>query len=104
MIYAGFRVSPAPGQGPALLPQVARLNKIVQKNGGKPIANFIVGVGQNSGDHIHIFAYKDWAAFGAAGEALQADQEWLAFLADVGTKVGSVSSSVLQPTPESGLQ
>ena len=104
MLYAGFRVTPAPGQGPILLPQVARLNKLVQKHGAKPIANFVVGVGQNQGDQIHIFAYKDWAAFGAAGEALQADAEWLQFLADVATKVSSISSSVLQPTPESGLQ
>ena len=104
MLYAGFRVTPAPGQGPLLLPHVARMNKIVEKNGGKPVANFVVGIGQNQGDHIHLFAYKDWAAFGASGEALQADPEWVQFLAEVGTQVGSVSSNVLQPTPESGLQ
>ena len=104
MIYAGFRVTPAPGQGLMLLAQVARLNTIVKKHGAKPIANFVVGLGQNSGDHIHLFAYNDWAAFGAAGEALQADPEWQQFLAEVGTKVSSISSSMLQPAPESALQ
>jgi len=104
MIYARFQVIPAPGQGPALLAEVGKFNKLVQKHGGKPVANFSVAVGQGQGDHVHVFAYQDWAAFGAAGEALQADPEWLQFLAGVATKVAAVNSAVLSPTPESGLQ
>ena len=105
MIYAGVRVTPAPGQGLALLPYVARINEFVGKHGGKPIANFAVAVGgPGTGDHWHIFGYQDWAAFGAAGEALQADPEWLKMLAETGPKVASVSFSILQPLPESAIQ
>ena len=104
MIYAGFRVIPGPGQGPALLSEIAKFNKLVAKHGGKPVANFVVGVGQGQGEHAHLFAYADLAAFGAAGEALQADPEWQQFLAGVAGKVASVNSTIFQPTPESGLQ
>jgi len=105
MIYMGVRVTPGPGQGPALLPTVARLNELVTKHGGKPTANFAVAVGgPGSGDNVHIFGYQDWAAYGAAGEALQADPEWQKFLAENGPKVASVSLSILQPLPESAIQ
>ncbi len=105
MIYLGVRVTPAPGQALALLPYVARINEFVTKHGGKATANFAVAIGgQGSGDHVHLFAYQDWAAYGAAAEALQADAEWLKMLADTGTMVASVSLSVLQPLPESALQ
>ena len=105
MIYGGFRVTATPGQALYLAQQVPKFNKLVGKHGGKPVANFVVAVGgQGTNDHVHLFAYKDWAAYGAAGDALQADTEWQQFLAEVGTKVASVSSSVLIPLPESGLQ
>ena len=105
MLYLGIRVTPTAGNGPALLPNTARLNEFVTKHGGKPIANFVVAVGgPGSGDHLHIFAYQDWAAYGAASEALQADPEWQKFLSETGTLVASVGISLLQPLPESGLQ
>ena len=105
MIYGGFRVTPGPGQGLALLPFVARVNQIVSKHGGKPTANFIVAVGgPGSGDHIHIFGYADWAAFGAAGLSLQADPDWQKLIAEVGPKISGIASSILQPMPESALQ
>lgn len=104
MIYAAFRIVSTPGQAAFLAQQVAKFNKIIAKHGGKAVANFVVGVGQGQGDHVHLFAYKDWAAFGASGDALQADPEWLQFLGEAGTKVASVSSSILAPLPESGLQ
>src|SRR3989304_2185183 len=70
MIYAGFRVTPGPGQGLALMPLVARVNQLVSKHGGKPIANFAVAFGgPGSGDHIHIFGYQAWAAVRASGPA-----------------------------------
>lgn len=105
MIYGGFRVTPGPGQGPALLPYVARVNQIVAKHGGKPIANFAVAVGgPGSGDHIHIFGYADWAAFGAAGLSLQADPDWQKLIAEVGPKISGIASSILQPLPDSPMQ
>lgn len=36
MIYAGFRVTPGPGQGLALMPLVARVNELVSKHGSHP--------------------------------------------------------------------
>ena len=105
MLYLGVRVTPTAGKGPALLPNTARVNEFVTKHGGKAIANFAVAVGgPGSGDYVHIFAYQDWAAYGAASEALQADPEWQKFLADTGTMVASVSISILQPLPESAIQ
>ena len=105
MLYMGVRVTPTAGQGPALLPTTARLNEFVAKHGGKPIANFAIAVGgPGSGDYVHIFGYQDWAAYGAASEALPADPDWVKFLADNGTLVASVGISILQPLPESGLQ
>jgi len=105
MIYAGFRVTPGPGQGLALMPLVARVNQLVSKHGGKPIANFAVAFGgPGSGDHIHIFGYQDWAAVGASGEALQADPDWQKLIAETGPKIASLASSILQPMPGSPLQ
>ncbi len=105
MIYAGFRVTPGPGQGLALVQYIDRLNKMVSKHGGKPIANFAVAVGgSGTGDHIHIYGYADWAAFGKSGEALQADPDWVKFIAETGPKVAGLSSSILQPLPGSALQ
>ena len=105
MIFGGFRITPAPGQGPALLATVGQVNKIVEKHGGKPIANFAVAFGgPGAGDHLYIFGYKDWAALGAAGELLQADPEWQQLIEENGTKIATLSSSILQPLPESPIQ
>jgi hypothetical protein len=105
MIYLGVRVTPTAGQGQALLPFVAKVNEGVQRAGGKVIANLAVAVGgQGTGDHVHLFGYDDWAAFGSSGETLQADAEWQKMLAETGPKVASVSFSILQPLPESPLQ
>ena len=105
MIFGGFRITPAPGQGPALLATVARVNKIVEKHGGKTIANFAVAFGgPGAGDQLYIYGYEDWAALGASGELLQADPEWQQLIAENGTKIGSLSSSILQPLPESPIQ
>ena len=102
MIYEGVRISGAPGAD--LSPHTAQFNKLVEKHGGKAIANFIVTVGQGTNDFVHIFAFKDWAAYGAAGDGLNADPEWLQLLAESGTKVGAISNALMTPLPESGLK
>ncbi len=104
MIYVLVRVKPAPGQGLDVQQEVAAYNKLIVKNGGKPVGNFVVRVGEGSGDHIHLFAYDDMAAYAAAVDKMAADPKWQDFLARATPKVASVDISILRPVPESALQ
>ena len=104
MIYVGIRVTPTPGQGAALAEAVSPYLKIVQKHGGKPIGVWNVAVGQGWGDYVYLQSYEDIGAYGKATEAIQTDAEWQQLMAKYGPGIASVTVSLLQPLPESGLQ
>lgn len=104
MVYFGYQVSPAPGKRDDLIEANARFKKVIESHGGKAIASFQVAIGQGDGDLIYLIAYDDLAAAGAAGEALENDPDYQAIRSATEPMIASVSSSFLQPLPESGLQ
>lgn len=105
MIYVHVRVKPVPGHGWDMLQtEMAEYNRLIEKDGGKAVGNFVVRIGDGSGDHIHLFAYEDMAAYATAMEKMGSDPEWQNFLARTGQKVNAVDISVLRPVAESALQ
>jgi hypothetical protein len=76
----------------------------VEKNGGKPVGAWRVAIGQGWGDYLYVHSYDDMAALGKATQATMTDPEFQQLMARVGSQIASVTTSVLQPLPESGLQ
>jgi hypothetical protein len=104
MIYVQVRIKCTPDGGRVLQREMGEYNRLMARDGGKPIANFIVRVGAGTGDQVHLFAYKDMAGYAAAMDKMASDADWAAFLQRVGSVSSSVDLSILKPLPESGLQ
>jgi hypothetical protein len=104
MVYSGIRVVPTAGQGAALAEAVKPYLKIVEKHGGKPVGAWRVAIGQGWGDYLYVHSYDDMAALGKATEATVADPEFQQLMSRIGSQIASVTTSVLQPLPESSLQ
>lgn len=104
MIYVQVRIKVTPGGFNALQQEMAEYNRLMAQDGGKPVGNFLVRVGEGTGDQIHLFAYDDMAAYAAAMDRMTGDPDWQAFLERVGTFSSSVDLTILKPLPESGLQ
>ncbi|MGI9288351.1 MAG: NIPSNAP family protein [Pseudomonadales bacterium] len=104
MIYVQVHLKGAPGGFQNLQNEIGEYNRLMTKEGGKPIANFVVRVGEGTGDQVHLFAYDDMAAYAAAMDKMGSDPEWQAFLGRVGSLASGVDLSILRPLPESGLR
>ncbi len=104
MIYVQIHLKVTPEGFHALQDEIGEYNRLMTQEGGKPVGNFVVRVGQGTGDQIHLFAYEDMAAYASAMDKMAVDPEWHAFLARVGSFTSSVDLTVLRPLPESGLQ
>lgn len=104
MIYVQVHIKCTPAGGAVLQQEVAEYNRLMARDGGKPVANFIVRIGAGTGDQVHLFAYDDMADYAAAMDKMANDADWAAFLQRVGTVSSSVDLSILKPMAESGLQ
>jgi hypothetical protein len=104
MVYFRYQIVPAPGQREALIETNASFRKIIESAGGKSVASFRVAIGQGDGNLIYLIAYEDMAAATAAGEALERHPEYQALRKKTEPMTASVSSTLLQPLPDSGLQ
>jgi hypothetical protein len=104
MVYFGHQVSPAPGKRDDLVDANTRFNNVIETHGGKAIASFQVAIGQGDGNLIYLIAHDDMAAASAAGEALENDPGYQAIRKATAPMIASVSSSLLQPLPESEPQ
>lgn len=104
MIYVQVHLRGAPGGFQSLQSEIGEYNRLMTKEGGKPIANFVIRVGKGTGDQVHLFAYDDMAAYATAMDKMGSDPEWQTFLERVGSFASSVDLSILRSLPESGLQ
>jgi hypothetical protein len=104
MIYVQVHIKSTPDGFRKLQRELAEYNLLMARDGGKPIANFVVRIGNGTGDQVHLFAYPDMAAYAAAMDRMSEDAEWRDFLNRVGTIASSVDIRILKPLPESGLQ
>jgi hypothetical protein len=104
MIYVQVHIKVSPGGFTALQKEMGEYNRLMTKDGGKPVANFVVRVGEGTGDQIHLFAYSDMAAYAAAMDKMTTDPEWQDFLQRVGSFSTSVDLAILKPLAESQLQ
>lgn len=104
MIYVQVRIKGTPEGFNALNREMAEYNRLMSRDGATPIANFVVRVGNGTGDQIHLFGYQDVAAYAAAMDKMAADPEWGGFLQRVGALSVTVDISILKPLPDSPLQ
>lgn len=105
MIYVQVPVKAAPGMGFSLLrDEVGEYLRLMQKEGARAVGSFVVRVGEGSGDHVHLFAYPDMAAYADAVDKMGSDPEWKEYLARVAPQVESTDLTILRPVPESNLQ
>ncbi len=104
MIYVQVRIHCTPEGGAVLQKEMAEYNRLMLRDGGKPVGNFVVRVGAGTGDQVHLFAYDDMTAYAAAMDKMASDEQWAAFLGRVGSVSSRVDISILRPLPESGLQ
>lgn len=105
MIYVLVRIRPTPGKGLEIAEnEIGAYNRLMEKEGGKPIGNFVVRVGEGAGDHVHLFGYPDLGGYADAVDKMAADPRWQEFVARVSPQVASVDLTVLRPLSESSLQ
>jgi len=104
MIYVQVRIKVTPDGFNRLQQEMGEYNRLMARDGGRPVANFVVRVGNGTGDQIHLFAYDDMAAYAAAMDKMTSDPGWHDFLQRVGTFSSTVDLTVLKPLPESELQ
>lgn len=104
MIYVQVRIQCTPEGGLVLQREMGEYNRLMVRDGGKPVGNFVVRIGAGTGDQVHLFAYEDMAAYAAAMEKMASDEQWSAFLGRVGVVASRVDISILRPLPESELQ
>jgi hypothetical protein len=104
MIYVQVRVKATPDGFERLQKEASEYNRLMAQDGAKPIANFVVRIGDGTGDQIHLFAYDDMNAYAQAVEKMGSDPQWQEFLGRVGPYSANVDLSILRPLPSSGLQ
>lgn len=103
-IYVGTQVIPTPGNLENLLAQGERYNKLIAKLGGKPIGGWTVTLGEGQGTLALLESYPDLAAYQAATQKAETDDDYLKFMAEVGPMIAGMNSAVYTPAPTSPLQ
>ena len=103
-IYVGTQVIPAPGNLQNLLAQGDRVNKLIEKIGGKPVGNWQITLGEGQGTLALLVSYPDLAAYQAATAKAQTDPGWQKLIADVGPMIAAMNSAIYTPTPNSRMQ
>lgn len=104
MIVFGYQIRPMPGKGEELAQKNAACRKIVERHGGTAIGSFRVSVGADEGSLVYFLGHESMAKAEAIGEAIEKDSEWKKIMAETEPLTLSVTSSLLQPLPDSAVQ
>jgi len=103
-IYVGTQVIPTPGNLPGLLAQGDRVNKLIEKLGGKPVGTWQITLGEGQGTLALLVSYPDLAAYQAATQQAQTDPDWQKALGELGPMIAGMNSAIYTPTPNSRMQ